>query len=100
MQRDVYELLTATRHDLPAQKLTRAQWDIYRTGYDYALIIVLRVLQAATIAHEISRRTARRTARQAALERRREARARPVMIGRECSFYESDVNDFCRLPAQ
>ena len=96
MQQDVYELLTAKPHDPPNTRLTMEQWDVYRIGYDYALVIALRVMQAAAVAFGLQQQESRQRARQAAPSRRRGNGRHAMLIGRECSWWCTDRGDFCR----
>ncbi len=48
MQREaVYDLLVARPHEPPESRIEPADWDAYRTGYEWALIMALRTMDHA-----------------------------------------------------
>lgn len=47
LQASVYDLMSATPHEPPDARYTAAQFAVYREGYDYALVVALKTLQAA-----------------------------------------------------
>lgn len=66
MQQAVYELMTATPHEPPGARYTAEQFALYREGYDYALVMALRTLQAADLRFRLVERTKRLEARRKA----------------------------------
>ena len=59
LQQAVYDLMTATPHEPDGARYTPADFALYRAGYDYALVIALRTLQAAELRFELRERTTR-----------------------------------------
>lgn len=64
LQQAVYDLMAATPHEPTDARFTAAEFALYRAGYDFALVVVLRTLKAAEQRFELRDRTKR-------LERRR-----------------------------
>ena len=48
MQREaVYDLMVAAPHDPPDDGFKGAEWDAYRAGYEWALVMALRTMDHA-----------------------------------------------------
>lgn len=98
MTQAVYELLTVTPHQPDRQHYTRAEWPIYVEGYDCALSMALRVLQAAR-ARWLHHATDRRRA--AAAERadaQRSVDAARVDVGKQCGVVAHEFLDALEQP--
>lgn len=70
-QEAVYELLVAKPHEPADARLSAAEFVHYRDGYSWALVMALRVMEAATRRYELVARTKRIDA----ARRRKEANA-------------------------
>lgn len=57
--------MTVRPHEPPDARYTAQEFDLYRQGYDYALVMTLKTLKAAVERFELRERTKR-------LERKRE----------------------------
>src|SRR5437868_15065643 len=55
----VYELMVAAPHVPDDVRYTAAEFALYRAGYDWALVMALRVMGAAVQRHELIARTKR-----------------------------------------
>jgi hypothetical protein len=59
----VYDLLTCAPHEPPDARYTAAEFAVYRRGYEWALVMALKVMTAAGERHKIRIRTRRLEAR-------------------------------------
>jgi len=55
----VYDLMTCKPHEPPDARFTAEQFRLYREGYETALLVALRALQAAERRFELYERTKR-----------------------------------------
>jgi hypothetical protein len=58
-QAAVYDLLTCLPHEPPDTRFTHVEFTLYRKGYEFALVMALKVMQAATERHKMRVRTRR-----------------------------------------
>lgn len=58
-QQAVYDLMVARPHEPAGEHFTAAEFHLYRSGYDMALVMALRVMRAAEERYEIVIRTKR-----------------------------------------
>lgn len=65
MEQAVYDLMTAKPHEPTDARFTAEQFALYRQGYEAALAVALRALQAAERRFGTIERTKRLEARQA-----------------------------------
>jgi hypothetical protein len=100
MLRDVFELLTARRHELPAERLTAEQRRMYWLGYDYALIIACRVLQAAAENHRAVARLRRRIAKVDAAKQREQRERLRLLFTLRCACWLPEPRRFCSAVAK
>jgi hypothetical protein len=100
MLRDVFELLSFPPHDLPHERLTARERRIYLLGYDYALIIALRVLQAAVENHHTFAKLRRRLERAEAARRREETERLRLLLKLCCAKWDAQRGHFCGAPAK
>jgi hypothetical protein len=63
LQAAVYDLMAAPPHEPPDARFTAAEFAVYRQGYDYALLMALRVLKHAVARFELKERTKRLSAK-------------------------------------
>lgn len=63
LQEAVYDLLVAPPHEPDGARFTAEEFAVYRQGYDLALIMALRVMQAAERRFSLYKRTRRLEAR-------------------------------------
>src|SRR5207248_349872 len=76
-----------------------SHFEAYCRGYDYALIIALRVLQAAGDAHQATQRTLRRMRHAEALARCERRDRLRLLLTRACAKWDVDRRRFCGAPA-
>lgn len=55
----VYDLIVAAPHVPPQERFTPAEFFLYRSGYDMALVMALRVMRAAEERFQLIGRTKR-----------------------------------------
>lgn len=53
------DLMAAQPHEAPDRRYTAAEWELYLEGYDYALLIAMRALEATERRYELIERTKR-----------------------------------------
>lgn len=58
-QQAVYELIVAKPHEPADEHFTAAEFHLYRSGYDMALVMALRVMRAAEERYQLIVRTKR-----------------------------------------
>jgi hypothetical protein len=58
-QAAVYDLLTCTPHVEGEALMPAAEFEVYRTGYTWALVMALRVMDAAERRYQLVRETKR-----------------------------------------
>jgi hypothetical protein len=63
LQQAVYDLMVAPPHEPPDTRFTAEQFALYRAGYDYALVMALKVLKHAVTRFELRERTKRLSAK-------------------------------------
>lgn len=63
-QAAVYDLMIATPHEPEGTRYTAAEFLVYRSGYDVALVMALRVMRAAEERYQLFVRTKRLDAAQ------------------------------------
>jgi len=63
MQESVYDLCTCKPHEPPGRRFTNLEYDLYREGYQFGVLMALRVMEAARERHALYRRTRRLEAR-------------------------------------
>lgn len=64
LQQAVYDLMVAPPHEPDGARFTAAEFDLYRQGYDYALVIALRTMKHAVARFQLRERTKRLAAKQ------------------------------------
>lgn len=63
LQGAVYDLTVAMPHEPPDARFTNAEFDLYRQGYDYALVMAMKTMQHAVVRFEMRMRTKRLAAK-------------------------------------
>jgi hypothetical protein len=63
LQAAVYDLMVAPPHEPADARFTAAEFALYRQGYDYALVMALKVLKHAVARFELRERTKRLSAK-------------------------------------
>lgn len=78
LQEAVYDLLVAKPHEPENARFTAEEFVVYRQGYDLALVMALRVMQAAERRFALYKRTRRLEARR---KREQEQRGTTSRLG-------------------